>query len=71
MKRKLRLKQSLFYGAIILLASGFISSCGECEDNHWNRFWKIYKVEKCEYEPDPVKSDLEFPPSPMEHINKT
>lgn len=71
MKRKISIKQGLFYLITLLFASSFIASCGECEDNQWNRFWKIYDTEKCEYEPDEQQSHLEFPPSPMEHINQT
>lgn len=70
MKRKTSIKQGLFYLIVLFFASSFVASCGECEDNQWNRFWKIYKIEKCEYEPDPQKTNLEFPPSPMKHINK-
>lgn len=71
MALKIKLPKILFYLMILVLAGGFLASCGECEDNQWNRFWKIYKIEKCEYEPDPQQSQLEFPPSPMEHINQT
>lgn len=66
-----RLTQSAFYLCLLILTGGFLSSCGECEDNQWNRFWKIYETEKCEYEPDAQQSHLEFPPSPMEYVNET